>query len=224
MNRLSSSDRARVIACLVEGMSQRATVRVTGIAKAQSVSSLFAALRSLLGVEGGLGFAFEEVGGHGDDGLQDGPAQQGNGGGDGEDGIGEVCPLEVAEDHGGEHDASQCAGGDLGGEFAVGLDLEEHDAHHGSTEAACHADEAEAVVIDQGEGRGGRWIRQKRGGGGDGGDDAETGSEDDGGGGGGEGHGVRNDEWRVTQGAIFSVPASFHSVPVERPADDVGKL
>lgn len=33
MNRLSSSDRARVIACLVEGMSQRATVRVTGIAK-----------------------------------------------------------------------------------------------------------------------------------------------------------------------------------------------
>lgn len=33
VNRLSSSDRARVIACLVEGMRQRATVRITGIAK-----------------------------------------------------------------------------------------------------------------------------------------------------------------------------------------------
>jgi hypothetical protein len=33
MNRLSNEDRSRVIACLVEGTSQRATVRITGIAK-----------------------------------------------------------------------------------------------------------------------------------------------------------------------------------------------
>jgi len=33
MNRLSNADRTRVIACLVEGNSQRATVRITGIAK-----------------------------------------------------------------------------------------------------------------------------------------------------------------------------------------------
>ena len=33
MNQLSTADRARVLACLVEGNSQRATVRMTGIAK-----------------------------------------------------------------------------------------------------------------------------------------------------------------------------------------------
>lgn len=33
MNRLSNSDRSRVIACLVEGTSIRATVRITGVAK-----------------------------------------------------------------------------------------------------------------------------------------------------------------------------------------------
>ncbi len=33
MNRLSTEDRARVISCLVEGCSQRATTRMTGIAK-----------------------------------------------------------------------------------------------------------------------------------------------------------------------------------------------
>ena len=33
MNRLSNSDRSRVIACLVEGNSIRATVRITGVAK-----------------------------------------------------------------------------------------------------------------------------------------------------------------------------------------------
>lgn len=33
MNRLSTTDRARVIACLVEGNSIRSTVRITGIAK-----------------------------------------------------------------------------------------------------------------------------------------------------------------------------------------------
>lgn len=33
MNVLSTADRVRVIACLVEGNSQRATVRMTGIAK-----------------------------------------------------------------------------------------------------------------------------------------------------------------------------------------------
>lgn len=33
MNRLSTQDRARVIACLVEGSSIRSTVRMTGIAK-----------------------------------------------------------------------------------------------------------------------------------------------------------------------------------------------
>jgi len=33
MNRLSNDDRARVLACLVEGNSIRATVRITGIAK-----------------------------------------------------------------------------------------------------------------------------------------------------------------------------------------------
>lgn len=36
MNRLSNTDRSRVIACLVEGTSQRATVRITGIAKKTS--------------------------------------------------------------------------------------------------------------------------------------------------------------------------------------------
>lgn len=33
VNRLSTADRSRVVACLVEGNSQRATVRITGIAK-----------------------------------------------------------------------------------------------------------------------------------------------------------------------------------------------
>jgi hypothetical protein len=33
MNRLSIEERSRVIACLVEGNSQRATFRMTGIAK-----------------------------------------------------------------------------------------------------------------------------------------------------------------------------------------------
>ena len=33
MNRLSTDERAQVIACLVEGNSQRATVRMTGVAK-----------------------------------------------------------------------------------------------------------------------------------------------------------------------------------------------
>jgi hypothetical protein len=33
MNKLSTADRCRVLACLVEGNSQRATVRMTGIAK-----------------------------------------------------------------------------------------------------------------------------------------------------------------------------------------------
>jgi len=33
MNQLSTADRTRVLACLVEGNSQRATVRMTGIAK-----------------------------------------------------------------------------------------------------------------------------------------------------------------------------------------------
>lgn len=33
MNRLSTSDRARVLSCLVEGNSQRSTVRITGVAK-----------------------------------------------------------------------------------------------------------------------------------------------------------------------------------------------
>lgn len=33
MNRLSNEDRVRVLACLVEGNSIRATVRITGIAK-----------------------------------------------------------------------------------------------------------------------------------------------------------------------------------------------
>ena len=39
MNRLSRTDRERVIACLVEGNSIRATVRITGIAK-KTVSRL----------------------------------------------------------------------------------------------------------------------------------------------------------------------------------------
>lgn len=33
MNRLSNEDRQRVVSCLVEGNSIRATVRITGIAK-----------------------------------------------------------------------------------------------------------------------------------------------------------------------------------------------
>ena len=33
MNRLSTDDRSRVLSCLVEGNSQRATVRMTGVAK-----------------------------------------------------------------------------------------------------------------------------------------------------------------------------------------------
>lgn len=33
MNQLSTADRARIVACLVEGNSQRATVRMTGAAK-----------------------------------------------------------------------------------------------------------------------------------------------------------------------------------------------
>ena len=33
MNRLTSEERAKVISCLVEGSSVRATVRMTGIAK-----------------------------------------------------------------------------------------------------------------------------------------------------------------------------------------------
>jgi transposase-like protein len=33
MNRLSTERRTQVVACLVEGMSIRATVRVTGVAK-----------------------------------------------------------------------------------------------------------------------------------------------------------------------------------------------
>lgn len=33
MNRLSTADRARVLSCLVEGNSQRSTVRITGVAK-----------------------------------------------------------------------------------------------------------------------------------------------------------------------------------------------
>lgn len=33
MNKLSTEERTRVIACLVEGNSQRATVRITGVAK-----------------------------------------------------------------------------------------------------------------------------------------------------------------------------------------------
>lgn len=33
MNRLSTAERARIIACLVEGNSIRATVRMTGYAK-----------------------------------------------------------------------------------------------------------------------------------------------------------------------------------------------
>lgn len=33
MNKLSSADRVRVVACLVEGNSIRATVRMTGVAK-----------------------------------------------------------------------------------------------------------------------------------------------------------------------------------------------
>lgn len=33
MNRLSNADRTRVVACLVEGNSIRATVRITGISK-----------------------------------------------------------------------------------------------------------------------------------------------------------------------------------------------
>lgn len=37
VNRLSNADRTRVIACLVEGNSIRATVRITGIAKKGSV-------------------------------------------------------------------------------------------------------------------------------------------------------------------------------------------
>jgi hypothetical protein len=39
MNVLSTSDRARIVACLVEGNSQRATVRMTGAAK-KTVSRL----------------------------------------------------------------------------------------------------------------------------------------------------------------------------------------
>ena len=39
MNRLSRIDRERVVACLVEGNSIRATVRITGIAK-KTVSRL----------------------------------------------------------------------------------------------------------------------------------------------------------------------------------------
>jgi hypothetical protein len=33
MNRLSTSDRARAVACLVEGNSQRATCRITGLSR-----------------------------------------------------------------------------------------------------------------------------------------------------------------------------------------------
>jgi len=33
MNRLSRTDRKRVVACLIEGNSIRATVRITGVAK-----------------------------------------------------------------------------------------------------------------------------------------------------------------------------------------------
>jgi transposase len=40
MNRLSTDDRCRVLACLVEGNSIRATVRITGIAK-KTVSRFF---------------------------------------------------------------------------------------------------------------------------------------------------------------------------------------
>lgn len=39
MNQLSTADRTRVLACLVEGNSQRATVRMTGAAK-KTVSRL----------------------------------------------------------------------------------------------------------------------------------------------------------------------------------------
>jgi len=38
MNRLSNSDRSRVIACLVEGNSIRATVRITGVAKNSTIT------------------------------------------------------------------------------------------------------------------------------------------------------------------------------------------
>ncbi len=33
MNRLTNDERSRVVACLVEGNSQRATVRITGVCK-----------------------------------------------------------------------------------------------------------------------------------------------------------------------------------------------
>lgn len=33
MNRLSTADRVKVLSCLVEGVSQRATCRITGMAK-----------------------------------------------------------------------------------------------------------------------------------------------------------------------------------------------
>lgn len=45
MNRLSTEKRAQVIGCLVEGMSIRATVRVTGAAK-NTVTKLLADLGS----------------------------------------------------------------------------------------------------------------------------------------------------------------------------------
>ena len=40
MNRLSTERRAQVIGCLVEGMSMRATARVTGVAKQTIVDLL----------------------------------------------------------------------------------------------------------------------------------------------------------------------------------------
>jgi len=43
MNRLSTADRVRVVACLVEGNSIRATVRMTGVAK-NTVSKLLSDL------------------------------------------------------------------------------------------------------------------------------------------------------------------------------------
>jgi len=45
VNKLSTADRCRVLACLVEGNSQRATVRMTGIAPGLTQYAYFHTLK-----------------------------------------------------------------------------------------------------------------------------------------------------------------------------------
>lgn len=146
-------------------------------------------VRLLPSAHGGV---FDALGGNageeGDECLQEGPADEGGGSADGEDGIDIAAPVEPSQDHGGKEDSRETAGDEFNGEVTDAGEFKEADAKHGTAEAACDANETHSGIVHDANGFGGIWCGHDGSGGGC--EHADGSGDDEGDGGFGSGHSV----------------------------------